>query len=142
MKGINTLIKMHQRNLDALRREQSELQTQREKWLQLSARLHEELQKERRLAVEKPEMGAYMAGYVKKVQKRQVEITQEVINIDVQLAKLADQITESFGELKKYEITREEDIKRRAHQQLKKEELDMDEIGMQRFSRKSDNGGV
>jgi flagellar protein FliJ len=139
MKGIDTLIKMHQRDLDGLRRRQVQLQDQREGLIQLATRLHEELMEERRLASENPATAAYMGDFEKKMKKRQIDIAKEVVQLDQQLAQLAAAIAESFGELKKYEITRDAEAERERARLDQQEQKALDEMGIQQFSRRNDS---
>jgi flagellar export protein FliJ len=139
MKGINTLIKLHQRELDALRRQLVQLEEQKEQLIQLAGKLHRELMNERELAVKDPTMAAYMGDFEKRIKNRQLEIAKEVIQIDQRSSQLAAAIAESFGELKKYEITRDNEHEREQAKANQREQEMLDEIGMQQFSRKDDS---
>lgn len=139
MKGLETLIKLQKRELDRLRKEQVQLEEKREQLVMLAAKLHNEVMEERRLAAENPVMAGYMGDYEKRMQKRQLDIAKETIGLDQRLAQLAMAIAEAFGELKKYEITRDN---RRAQAKAaaeRREQGMMDEVGLQKFVRK-DNG--
>lgn len=139
MKGINTLIKMHQRKLDELRREQVRLQEQREQLIQLTVKLQNELMEERALAAENPTMAAYMGDFEKRMKKRQLDVTKEVIQIDAQIAQYTAAIAESFGELKKYEITRDNEEARTRAKTDRREQDMLDEVGLQQFGRRDDD---
>lgn len=139
MQGIETLIKMHQRELDALRREMVQQEEQKEQLIQLATKLFEELMRERELASENPVgMAQYMAGYEKRMQQRQLGIAQEVIQIDMEIQRLSAAIAERFGELKKYEITRDNRLAREQAAEAGREQATMDEVGLQQFSRRED----
>lgn len=138
MKGIHTLITLHQRELDGLRRQHVQLEEQKEKLIQLAAKLHNELMKERELAVKDPTMAAYMGDFEKRIKNRQMEIAKEVIQLDQRIAQLLAAITESFGELKKYEITRDNALEREKAKVDQQEQEMLDEVGIQQFSRKDD----
>lgn len=138
MQGIHTLIKLHQRELDGLRRQMVQKEEQRQQLIDLATTLHQELMNERMLAAENPTMAAYMGDYEKKVQKRQLGIAQEVIQIDQQISQLSAAIAESFGELKKYEITRDNQIARDKATADSREQAMLDEVGLQQFARRDD----
>lgn len=136
MKGLETLIKLQKRDLDRLRKEQVQLEEKREQLLALAAKLHGELMEERRLAIENPLMAGYMGDYEKRVKNRQLEIAKETIGIDQRLAQLAMAISEAFGELKKYEITRDNRREQAKSAADRREQGQMDELGLQQFVRK------
>lgn len=139
MQGIDTLIKMHQRELDTLRRELVIQEEKKEQLIQVATKLHHELLQERELAAENPVgMAQYMAGYEKRMQQRQLDIAQEVILIEQELGKLSAAIAERFSELKKYEITRDNQIAREKAAEAGREQAVMDEVGLQQFSRRED----
>lgn len=138
MQGIDTLIKMHQRELDALRRQLVQQEEQKQQLIELATKLHEELLRERELAAQEPAMAAYMGDFEKRIQKRQLGIAQEVIRIDDEIAQLSAAITERFGELKKYEITRDNQIAREKAAEDAREQNRLDEVGLQQFSRRDD----
>ena len=138
MQGIHTLIKLHQRELDNLRRELVKQEEQRASLIELAAKLHEELMRERELAINDPFSAAYMGDYEKRMKKRQFNIAKEVIQIDQQIAKLAASIAESFGELKKYEITRDNQAERERAAEDRREQATLDEVSIQQFSRRDD----
>lgn len=137
-KGIETLIKLHQKELDALRRELVRKEEEKEQLLQLAARLHQELLTERELAAENPLMSGYMAEFEKRMQKRQLGIAQEVMRVDAELADLSSSIAERFGELKKYEITRDNRIAEAKAAADNREQMMLDEVGLQQFARRDD----
>ncbi|MCH2546616.1 MAG: hypothetical protein MK052_03255 [Alphaproteobacteria bacterium] len=136
MKGLDTLIKVHQRKLDELRRQMVQLEEQREQLIATAGKLHNELMQERELAAQNPSMAAYMGDFEKRVQARQLEIAKEVVQLDIRLQQLSGAIAESFGEMKKYEITRDNEKERARIIADRKEQSMLDEVGLQQFMRK------
>lgn len=138
MKGIHTLIKLHQRQLDEQRRQLVQLEEQRQQLIDLAVRLQNQLMDERQLAVENPLMAAYMGDFEKRIAKRQLDIAQEVVKLDAQMQQLSAAIAESFGELKKYEITRDNEKAREQAKADRREQSMLDEVALQQFGRKDD----
>lgn len=136
MKGINTLIKLSKRKLDELRRQMVQLENQKEQLRQTSMKLQQELENEIALAGRQPEMGNFFGGFAKRIQMRQQEIAAEIKKLEQQMAKLAEQITAAFGELKKYEIARDNAKQRAQAEQNRKDTILLDEIASQQHSRK------
>lgn len=136
MKGLTTLIKLHKRTLDELRRKMGALEGQKAQLQETSAKLHKELEHEMALASAQPEMGAFFGGFAKRIQKRQEDIAAEVKKLDQQMAKLRENIAEAFGELKKFEIAKDNAKKRVAEEQNRKDTILLDEIAGQQHRRK------
>lgn len=142
MKELLTLIRLHQNELDELRRQLVSLEEQREKLIQLATRIHHELLHEREAAMNQPQMGAYLVDYEKRVKERQTEIAKETVRLDQQIEQLSAAISESFSELKKYEIVRDQRVEAEKQKQAKREQAALDEAGANQFGRqKNKNEG-
>ncbi len=139
MKGLSTLIKLHKRTLDELRKKMVQLENQKAQLLEASRHLQEELLHEMELARQQTEMRGFFGGFAKRIQKRQEEIAAAIKLVETQMAKLADDIAVEYGELKKYEIARENGEKRAQAEQNRKETITLDEIAGQQHRRKQKN---
>ena len=136
MKGINTLIKLSKRALDELRREMTSLETQKAQFQEALIKLGEELLREQKLASEQPEMGAFFGGFASRIKNRQEIIAGELLALDKKIVALNEKIMVAFGELKKYEIAKENAEKRAEEEQKRKDTIMLDEIAGQQFNRK------
>ncbi len=139
MKELQTLIKMHQRELDELRRALVSLENQKEQLVSMAVKLQEELNAEWEAAQGQPQMASYMAGYEKRVKKRQMDIALEVGRLEGEMEKRRQLIAESFGELKKYEIALDQRLEALAASEKAKEQAALDEAAIQGFTRKKDD---
>ncbi len=131
MKGLATLIKLHKRTLDDLRRKMVQLENQKTELQQASVNLQKELEQEMQMAKKQVEMSGFFGGFAKRIQKRQDEIAQEIRSLDKQMTKLNDEIAEAYGELKKFEIALENAKRRASENERRKETIEMDEIAGQ-----------
>jgi len=136
MKGLTTLIKLHKRTLDELRRKMSTLENEKDQLQQASLNLRKELENEMQVAKKQAEMSGFFGGFAKRIQKRQEEIAEETRELDKKMAKLNDEIIEAFAELKKIEIALENAKRRAAEEERRKETVLMDEIAGQQFRQK------
>jgi hypothetical protein len=136
MKGLDTLIKLHKRTLDELRRQIGVLENQKQQLLDTSKKLAEDLIHEMRMASEKPEMAQFYTGFSKRIQERQKTIALEVRKLDQQIAKLTDEARIAFGEVKKYEIAKANAEKRKQKEIARKETIMLDEIAGNQDRRK------
>ena len=137
MKTLDTLIRLHKRTLDGLRREMVELETQKSQLQQAIINLQKELDTEVALAGKQPEMANFFGEFAKRIKARQESLLQEIRNLDVKIAKLNNEIFEAFAELKKYEIARANAKLRAQEKEKHKETLMLDEIAAQQYQRKN-----
>ncbi len=139
MKGLNTLIKLHKRTLDELRRKMAALENQKIQLLQASARLDEELASEIKTASKTPELGQFFGGFSNRIKNRQLDIAREVAKLDKQIETLNNEIRDAFSELKKFEIALENAKFKLKAAQERMLTIEMDEIAQQQFSRKTED---
>lgn len=139
MKGLDTLIKLHKRALDELRRAIGVLENQKLQLQNLSRRLADELRKEMEEAGKRPEMGQFFGGFAKRIKTRQEHIATEIKALDKKIDTLTDEARAAYGELKKYEVAKA-NAKRRAEKEAqRKETIRLDEIAGQQDRRKRKN---
>lgn len=136
MKGISTLIKLHKRTLDELRRKMGVLEGQKAQLQETAVRLRKELEEEMKLASKQPEMGSFFGGFAKRIKNRQESIAAEIKKLDGEMAKLRDEIAEAYSELKKFEIAKENAKIKAAEEQNRKDTIMLDEIAGQQHRRK------
>lgn len=138
MKGLATLIKLHKRTLDGLRRQMGALEGQKAALLKLSAKLYQDLEDEMRLAGSQPEMAHFFGDFAQRMKKKQEDIATEVKKLDQQMAKLTDKIAIEFSELKKYEIALDNAKKRKQEEEKRRETILLDEMASQQHRRKQE----
>lgn len=138
MKGLATLIKLHRRTLDDLRRKMGSLESQKTQLQQASANLQKELELEMHQAKKQAELSGFFGGFAKRIQKRQGEIADEIRSLDKQMAKLNEEIIEAFAELKKFEIAQENAKRRAEEEERRKEVILMDEVAAVQHRRKKE----
>lgn len=138
MKGLLTLIKLHKRKLDELRRKMVSLENQKSQLELAIVKLQEELKREMELAAERPEMSGFFGDFAKRIKKRQEDIRAEIKKVEAEMAKLADEIAAEFGELKKYEIALANAKRRATEEQNRKDTIALDEIAGQQFRKKKE----
>lgn len=140
MKTLNTLIRLHKRTLDELRRNMVALENQKTQLQQTIKSLQNELEKEVALAGKQVEMANFFGEFAKRIRGRQDVIHQEIRGIDGKIEALNKEIFEAFTELKKYEIASENLKLRMLEEEKRKETLMLDEIAAQQFQRKPEEG--
>jgi flagellar export protein FliJ len=136
MKGLDTLIKLHKRTLDELRRQIGVLENQKQQLLNLSQKLSEELKEEIKIATGRLDMSQFFGGFAKRIQTRQQGIAEEIKTLDKKIETLTDSARVAFGEVKKYEIAKANAEKRKQKEIMRKETSALDEVAGNQHQRK------
>ena len=133
MKTLNTLIRLHKRNLDELRRSMVALESQKDQLIQTIEASQRELEREVDLAKNTPEMSSFFGEFAKRIKNRQEKIHKEIQAIDKKITELNNKMAQGFTELKKFEIALENAKNRIKTEEIRKETLMLDEIAAQQF---------
>lgn len=136
MKTLDTLIRLHKRTLDELRRNMVSLENQKSQLQQAIINMQKELDKEMVLASKQPEMANFFGEFAKRIRNRQDNLRQEISALDVKITALNKEIFEAFTELKKYEVAKENAKQRMREEEKRKETLVLDEIAAQQYQKK------
>lgn len=139
IKSFNTLIKLHKRRVDIIRREMRALEEQRLQLLALSTSLREEYEREVGIASSDAKMAAFFGAYAVRVQKRQESIALEVKKLDAAIEKKAESIREEFAEQKKYEIARTHAVRKQAELEKHRQQSRYDEVASQQYMKLQEN---
>ena len=136
MKSMVTLLRVKQKELDALKRAQGILEKHREEMHQTIASMQDRLRDELKMAEKMPEMAQFFGDFSSHIKKRQEQIHQEIAKLERELQKITAQILELFSEMKKYELAIEADKKRKSDAAKRREQQMMDEMGIRGYIRK------
>ena len=136
MKSIKTLIRVKQREMDALKRQQGILEQQREEVHSIIVGLANQLADELKAAQNMPEMGHFFGDYSAAIKKRQELMHAHLRRVEVELDKLTQQLRERFSEMKKFELALANWQKRKDDATARKLSQEMDEIGIRGFVRR------
>ena len=139
IKSMNTLIKLHKRRVDVMRREMVALEDERRQLLALAEKLREEHAKEMEVAAAEPKIAGFFGAYSQRNRQRQEKIALEVKRLDGMIEEKVNAIREEFSEQKKYEIAREHAKKRADEKQRARLQERFDEIGTQQYLKLKDN---
>lgn len=136
MKSLSTLIRIKQREMDALRRQQEGFLKQREELHRIIDMLGQQLLSEFRAAEKMPEMAHFFGDFSATIKKRQQMIHEHLRKVDRELDRLAGLLREIFSEMKKYELALASYEKRIHDARRKREAVEMDEIAIRGYVRK------
>ena len=131
MKSLNTIIKLHTRELDELRKAVVQYENEKEQLITYNNRMEEALEREHLIATNNPETGTMFANYRIFIRSKQDVIVKSLKDLDKKIATLQENIAFKFGEVKKYEILLASKITQQIKQEnaLETKELDAIAIG-------------
>lgn len=135
MKALNTLIKLHKKNLDAIIAEKKKFEERKDELEEMKIRL---------IASAKEETDKYYGSdyaymldqYLEDSRKKQEQIDQEVMQLNEHIELLQDKLAEEFSELKKFEIAKEHRVKAGKEKEKTLETKILDEYTTGKFARK------
>ena len=135
MKSIVTLLRVKQREMDALKRQQGVLEGQREEVNGIIASLARQLESERQAAEKMPDMAHFFGDYSAAIKKQELMMMTHLRQVEHELNKLTGQILERFSETKKYELALANWNKRKDAKLAAQAQQEMDEIGLRGYVR-------
>lgn len=136
MKGIATLARIYRQRLNDARRALAELNREKNGILNERIRLADEFEAEKLIAGESLEAGTAFAAFYGAMQERQGAMGFLLDDVDRRMGEANDHIATIFRELKKYEITLEQRKVEEAREAAHREQLEMDELGLEIYRRR------
>ncbi len=136
MKSITTLLRVKQREMDVLKRQQMVLENQKAEVLARIERLAQQLLDEMKTAEAMPEMAHFFGDFSATIKTRQGQMRTQVAKLDTELERVAVQILERFSEMKKYELALANWKKRRDEEAARRSQQYMDEVAIRGYIRK------
>ncbi len=137
-KDLQNLIQIHEWEVDEKRRKLGELLRLLDNLEAQAQALEEELVREQRIAQESPdEAGVLYGNYAGTVIDRRERIAQSIAQMEHSIELAREELREAYVELKKYEIAQENREKRALLERNKREQAELDEVGLQSYVRKN-----
>jgi flagellar export protein FliJ len=136
VKSVTTLLRVKQREMDVLKRQQAVLENQKSEVIARIDRLAQQLLDEMKSAAAMPEMAHFFGDFSATIKKRQTQMRGQVAKLDTELDRVAVQILERFSEMKKYELALANWKKRRDEEAARRAQQYMDEIAIRGYIRK------
>ena len=130
MKSLSTLIRVQRQGLDEMRVRLAQMENRRNSYLAQIEALTEELRTEFALAEHLPDMRGFFGDFSGAIKKKQQRIIASLLKLEKQIQELMFEIQIHYSELKKLEIAKEQCDATQALAQRRKEQQQMDEIGI------------
>jgi flagellar export protein FliJ len=122
--------------LDEKRRQASDLELLIERLVQDINKLDEQVEHEIQASRANLELQRQLPGYRQMMKGRRERLDKSLVDLRGELEKLREQITEAFSELKKTEQTVKNRQQRQRLVERRKEQANLDEVGLQLHRRK------
>ena len=135
MQSVKTLLRVKQREMDALKRQQGILENQREEVHAIIEGLSNQLVSELHAAQTLPDMAHFFGDYAATIKKRQEMMHAHLRRVEAELEKLSEQLREHFSEMKKYELTLANWQQRKKLAAARAEQQMMDEVAIRGYIR-------
>ncbi|MBV8538049.1 MAG: flagellar FliJ family protein [Alphaproteobacteria bacterium] len=137
MKGLAALIRLHTWRLDEKRRELADLQRLEDQFLEDGRRLQAEVAAEQEFA-KTSDGGAFSyGGFAIGVIERRKRIEASIAEVRRRIDDKRAEVAEAFQELKRYEITQAERLKRERAEADRRNQADLDEISLTQYQRRA-----
>lgn len=136
MSALESLIRVNRWRLDEQRRQLAELDRLAERLRGESLRLEQELANEQRAAGASYEAGLGYPNFAQDVIERRRKLAASLAEVESQIAAARDAVSETFGEMKRYELAAANRAKRDRLAAARKQGIAQDEIAMQMYRRR------
>lgn len=135
MKGLESLIRLHQWRLDEKRQVMAELERLSIRLRQEQVDLEQEVVAEQQAAATSPEAMMTYGAYATAVIARRARLSQSLAEVEQRMREALEEVAVAFRELKKYELVNNR--RERAAQDLEKRQQQsvLDELGLSLYRR-------
>ncbi len=135
MTALDSMVRVHRWVLDEKQRKLADLRTLLEKLASDLQGLDAELESERAAADGSDEAGAAFPAYVAAALDRRQKLCETIANLEKETEAAREEVTEAFGELKKYEIASDNRDARESDKRKRSERINLDELGVSIYRR-------
>ena len=136
MKGLKTLVRLYKQRLDEQHAGLAEREAERGACETRIDRLNAMLDVERRAAASSFEARQAFAVYAERVAKIRRALVEELSAHDADVATARDAVAEAFCVFKRFEVSRDARVARARRVETKREQSELDEIGLNVHRRK------
>ncbi|WP_321394058.1 flagellar FliJ family protein [Emcibacter sp.] len=140
-KGIDGMIRLHKWQLDEKRRQLTELETMRDDLLARKEQLAQQLVSEQEKVSNSQIIDISYANFATAIAQRQEKLMESMAEIEASIEDMKDQVSESFKELKKYEVVEQRERERQVAKENRRQQADLDELSIQMHRRNNMRAG-
>ena len=137
LKSLKSLIRLHQQNLDGIRRQLAEEEEDLRATIAEIQAIDTQIQQEMEFSQLSPDLMKSFTLFLQGAKYRRALQDYKRAQIEDQVELTRSRLREALAELKRYEIARDKIAKALDAEILKKEQQQMDEVGLRGFFQKS-----
>jgi flagellar export protein FliJ len=135
MKGLAALIRLHNWELDAKRRELADIEREQDALHDRIRRFEGQVIEEQSFAKDSESGMFAFVGYMRGVDQRRKQFQSEVVAMHERIEAKREEVAEAYQELKRYEITQAEILKREKLEADRRLQGELDEISLNQHRR-------
>lgn len=136
MTALNSLVRVHQWELDEKRNKLADMERLLDKLQKDLTTIAQTYEAEKKIAVTSPEAAAAFPSYAEAVKQRRTRIQDSVQALEVSIEEAREEVRQSFQELKKYQTAESNELRREEAKRAKREQQALDEVGLNLYRRK------
>jgi flagellar export protein FliJ len=140
MSTLDSLIRINRWKLDEQRRQIAELERLAGRLREEADRLVQELSSEQRVAGASFEASLGYPNFARELIERRRKLAASIAEVDSRIATARDALAETFGEVKRYEITAANRAKRERAAAGRKQAIALDEVALEIHRRRAAEG--
>lgn len=137
MTALNSLVRVHQWELDEKRQKLADMERLLDKMHSDLMTLDDAYEAEKQVASTSPEAAAAFPNYAEAVKQRRqrMQESMEVLSASIEAAR--EEVRASFQELKKYQTAESNERRREEVKRAKREQEALDEVGLALYRRRA-----
>lgn len=136
MTALNSLVRVHQWELDEKRQKLADLERLVEKMKSDLAGIDQAFESEKVLAGASPEAAAAFPNYAAAVKLRRQKVQDSIQALEASIEAAREEVRTAFQELKKYQTAESNQQRREKAKRVKREQQAMDEVGLNLYRRR------
>jgi flagellar export protein FliJ len=141
MADLSSLIRLHKHELDEKQKVLGQLYDRLKALEDRKQSIQERREREMASAGSNFDMVTYtLAGFLEKSIAQEAQIDEQIFVAHQEVEVAVDDMLESFGELKKYELTQEERLRIEKEERKLKEDRMFDDIAIENYVRRQEEG--
>ncbi len=137
-KGLATLVRVNEWSVDEKRRALGVLLRELDDMEAHRRRLDQELIDEQAAAAKVPDEAGFLYGvYAEGVIHRREQMDAAIAAKETEIEAARETLNEAYRELKKYEVIRDNRVRREREEEARDERIQLDEMGIETYRRRS-----
>lgn len=135
MKGLDSLIRLHEWKLDEKRRKVADLERLAQRLLDQLAGLDTEIRAEQKIAAKDPMVTGSYGSYASGVIARRERLLRSLKDVEAEMGRALDEVAAAFREFKKFDLIRSRNRERAELREARIQQGELDEAGLGVFRR-------